>query len=321
MRNLCIVLLVAMCMSCNRHAGMHRHSNGRPFSAVVISDDTVAAGIIKGILETSVAGLPQQEPSFDVTVARELNDETSTMRNIVVVKTDSTQFASTQIKYEDHAYAEPQLLILVTSPSAERLRTDMETDGARLLELLENAEMNNATQQLRKDFNKEQTTAISQMLGVNIQVPKELTHSKRGKDFIWLSNNAASGMQNICIYTFKDRIADGETFIRKRDSIMHANIPGEREGMWMTTARGSETVFRKAQDKDTMLIVRGRWEMKGDMMGGPFVAHAINDMTNGRTIVAEAFVYAPESDKRNKIRQLEAALYTLFINKEKDDGK
>jgi hypothetical protein len=30
-------------------------------------------------------------------------------------------------------------------------------------------------------------------------------------------------------------------------------------------------------------------------------------------MVAEAFVYAPESKKRNRIRQLEAALYTLNI--------
>lgn len=37
-------------------------------------------------------------------------------------------------------------------------------------------------------------------------------------------------------------------------------------------------------------------------------------------LVAEAFVYAPGTKKRNKLRLLEAALYTLKTNK-KNNGK
>ena len=45
--------------------------------------------------------------------------------------------------------------------------------------------------------------------------------------------------------------------------------------------------------------------MKGDCMGGPFVSHTVGDIT------AEAFLFAPGKKKRNQLRQLEAALYTL----------
>ena len=58
-------------------------------------------------------------------------------------------------------------------------------------------------------------------------------------------------------------------------------------------------------------VVRGLWEMEGDMMGGPFVSHALLDKKKGRVIVAESFVYAPESKKANLIRRMEAALFTL----------
>ena len=64
--------------------------------------------------------------------------------------------------------------------------------------------------------------------------------------------------------------------------------------------------------------MRGLWKMVGDLMGGPFVSIARVDEANGRIVVAEGFVYAPETKKRNFIRKLEAALYTLRLSDEID---
>jgi hypothetical protein len=56
--------------------------------------------------------------------------------------------------------------------------------------------------------------------------------------------------------------------------------------------------------------------MVGDAMGGPYVARTLYLPTPGKELQAGVFtiftfVYAPESTKRNKIRQLEAVLYTI----------
>jgi len=51
--------------------------------------------------------------------------------------------------------------------------------------------------------------------------------------------------------------------------------------------------------------------MEGDNMGGPFVSMA-RSMADS-VLCIEGFVYAPEMNKRNLIRRLEAALYTLKI--------
>ena len=53
--------------------------------------------------------------------------------------------------------------------------------------------------------------------------------------------------------------------------------------------------------------------MEGDMMGGPFVSVARLDERNNRVVVAEGFVYAPETNKRNYIRRMEASMYTLRL--------
>ena len=51
--------------------------------------------------------------------------------------------------------------------------------------------------------------------------------------------------------------------------------------------------------------------MKGDAMGGPFICHAICKKEEKKVVVAEGFIYAPETRKRELIKQLEAVLYTL----------
>lgn len=57
--------------------------------------------------------------------------------------------------------------------------------------------------------------------------------------------------------------------------------------------------------------LRGLWEMKNDMMGGPFVMHAIVDGENKNVVVAEAFVYNPSGN--NLMLHAESALYTLRL--------
>ena len=53
-------------------------------------------------------------------------------------------------------------------------------------------------------------------------------------------------------------------------------------------------------------------------MGGPFVSHVRVDRANARVIVVEGFVYKPEKLKRDLMRKLNAALYTLKMPAEKE---
>jgi len=97
-----------------------------------------------------------------------------------------------------------------------------------------------------------------------------------------------------------------------RDSVMRVNIKGETDKMYMTTAKDGLRFLDMGQGQT---LTRGLWEMKDDSMGGPFVERTV--FLGDRTLVAEAFVYAPESKKRNLIRELEAVLNSIKIYKSK----
>jgi hypothetical protein len=116
-------------------------------------------------------------------------------------------------------------------------------------------------------------------------------------------------------YTDKETFTK-EYFLHKRDSVMKINLPGAREGMYMST----DSMYVDVKDinvrNEYAFEARGLWQMEGDMMGGPFVSHARVDQPNGRVVVVEGFVYSPKGLKRNLIRQMEAVLYTLTLPQE-----
>ena len=108
-----------------------------------------------------------------------------------------------------------------------------------------------------------------------------------------------------------------ENYLHMRDSVMKKNIPGGKEGQYMTTEHEfvsmKETEFRERY----MQEVRGLWAMENDMMGGPFVSHSVVDEVNNRVIVVEAFIFAPNRKKGDLMRKLESSLFSLRLPADK----
>lgn len=298
---LCLLVLTA----CNDNSGMQPASGGKPYEVLVLGTDTAAVNTVRDALTAlTETALPQQEPSFDVSVAYgEIDASTQYARSIVVVTADSTRFTQPSVRYEKNVYARPQMIIYITTPSTERLKAFLNGKGTKTIaELLSRAETNRQITHLRTHHSMKALELTEKQFCYRIHAPEDMLASKGGKDFLWLSNNANSGMQNICLF-YSDNI----------DSVLQTNIKGEKNGMYMKTVPTS-LIQSHAEGRD---IIRGLWEMEGDAMGGPFVAHCWKDSVTGKTMTALAFVYAPEMKKRNKIKQLEAVLYTMKVKGEK----
>lgn len=298
-----MLMLTVLLASC-REASVLPQSGGRPYEVLLVGD----GGEVAEVLATDAEVLPQREPCFDVTTlaADKLDARMKLARSIVEVRLDSTLTRSV-VRYEKNVYARPQMVVRVSAPSREVLRRDMPRWAPGLLQLLTRHEMNAAIATLRRKPNPKAAEAVREVFGAEMDIPATMQASKRGKDFLWFSNNTVQGMQNLCVYSF----APGSDFAKTRDSVMRSNIPGEEDGMFMQTVGESLKTEPMKERNVRGTIYRGLWEMHGDAMGGPFVAHAVVDSANQRILVAEAFVYAPEATKRNKLRQMEAALYTL----------
>ncbi|MBR6963919.1 MAG: DUF4837 family protein [Prevotella sp.] len=312
-RALMLTAMVAMLMltACGRQS-LTPKSGGRPYEVVVVGDEAQA---VRSELQQSVEVLPQEEPQFDVRAIRadQYNLAAQTSRSIVVTAIDP-HLTRTTIRYERDAVAKPQIIIYLTAPSSSQLLHDAPQWGKQLRALLNRHETNIAVAHLRANRNAEAEKRISETFGVSMNVPADLVAWKQAEKFLWFSTNATEGVRCICLYT----IRPGGDFASMRDSVMKRNLPGETDSMYVQTRRQELKAEPTADSHGIQRTIwRGLWEMKNDAMGGPFVARVESMPGRHELLVAEAFVYAPETTKRNKMRLTEAALWTLQPNGEK----
>ena len=280
-------------------------SVGEPFEITVIADNNDLAETAKGFFSCNEPAMPQAECLYTTRVMESVNDVTRFMRNLVVVRKKP---GKTRLRYERNPYANNQLMAVIDVESKRQLTHDSARLADAVKGLIIGTEATRAVGGDSQNHNLKFSKEVKETTGHDMTIPAYMTTSKRGKDFIWMSDNGNKLMRNICVYAINGTIHSRQNLIDKRDSVMAANIKGEREGMEMATERRADILF---EEKQGLVVVRGLWMMKGDAMGGPFVSVTTIDTVRGRTVTAEAFIYGPSAAKAKAMKHLEAFLLTL----------
>ena len=327
------LLLFILLSGCNRgKENQLPKSTGMPYE-VVLEGDTDS--IVTKMLTEDVTGLPQPEPLCRLIQVKKGKTRGNYLlvRTRIVVNIGERDFSVT-LHHDENAA--PQNIIRITAQSAQQLRERL--NGEKLRHIVDEVELKHLADIISGNpskQNKEMQDEIKKMFGIDMKIPAAMNASKKAKDFIWISNNASSGMQNLLVFKVKNeerRAGKGKVKSEERrmknsnafqvndkaliDSILRTNMPGETDSMYMVIPHLSE---------------RGLWEMKGDAMGGPYVMHCIHRQQSqaadskakqqtakqlssrqqGYSLYIIAFVYAPEMKKKILIKQLEAAISTI----------
>ena len=321
--SLCItaVLTLLLFASCKKEFVMPRAS-GRPYEVMVVMSDKDWQGrqgrALFTVLDTDIPGLPQPERSFHISQVepRHFDHVLNIFRNIILVDINKQLYTRTSMKFTRDKYAIDQIVLTIQSPTAEDFADFCFDHGQDIIDFLTKMEMNRLVKELKDKYSKRTAELAREIFDCELHVPDEIKSWKRGKNFFWTSSNGASGMVNICMYSYP--YEGPETFnkqyvLHKRDSVMAENIPGTLPTMHMATDTLCTSVKPIVVHGQYALEARGLWYMKNDGMGGPFVSHSRVDTTRNIVIVAEGFVFAPEKMKRGLMRRLEGSLYTLNL--------
>ena len=281
-------------------------STGQPYE-IVLEGDTDS--IVTRILTEDVPALPQPEPLCKLIQVKKGKTKGSYLlvRTRIIVNITDKDFA---VKLNHDENAAPQNIIRINARSVQQLRERL--NGEKLRQIVDEAELKHLAEIISNNpskQNKEMQEEVKKTFGLDMKIPVSMNASKKAKDFIWISNNASTGMQNLLVMRVKSEerrmknsnavSADDKAQI---DSILQTNMPGETDNMYMVIPVLSE---------------RGLWEMKGDAMGGPYVMERIHQSTSqaeiqqGYDLYIIGFVYAPEMKKKILIKQLEAAISTI----------
>lgn len=271
-------------------------STGQPYE-IVLEGDTDS--IVTRILTEDVPALPQPEPLCKLIQVKKGKTKGSYLlvRTRIIVNITDKDFA---VKLSHDENAAPQNIIRINAHSVQQLRERL--NGEKLRQIVDEAELKHLAEMISNNpskQNKEMQEEVKKTFGLDMKIPVSMNASKKAKDFIWISNNASTGMQNLLVMKVKSeerRMKNLNAFHvnvndkAQIDSILRTNMPGETDSIYMTIP---------------VLLERGLWEMKGDAMGGPYVMHRIHNL------YVIGFVYAPEMKKKILIKQLEAAISTI----------
>ena len=306
-------------------------SSGSPYEILLVAaEDDFRNGVVDSlyaVLTDDVLGVAQSEPCFKVVKITQNNfSKTLRMcRNVIVIKIDPATYSKCKFKFSRDVYAAPQIIMTIQAPNASKFKNYVTDNRDVIIDFFNKAELNRACELLEEDHQPYIQEEVKKMFGCDFWAPTELTKITKGKNFLWLHSEQfvrrVEQDLNIVIYSFPYRDLNTFTedyFVRKRDSVMKANIPGPREGQYMMTSMPYIFVSDEEVHGAYAQVVRGLWNVKDYDMGGPFVSVSRVDEKYQRVIVAEAFVYYPNQPKRNALKKLEAALYTLRLPDELD---
>lgn len=324
MKNILSLILAAVLLS-NCHGlneSFKKSAVGNPYEVLVVCDEEFwnapAGRAIFNALDTDIPGLPQSERSFRISRVSEANftGMIKPFRNVITVDIDEHMYTKTSFKYSRDPFATPQMIMTIQSPNREDFEQYVNENKQVIVDFFTAAEMNRQIDILKEKHNETALATTKEMFDCELLIPAQLNGEKRGENFVWFSdfNSTNPDILSFVMYSYPYTSTDNfsrENYIHMRDSVMKINMPGGKAGQYIQTDSMFVEITETSDRDRYMQIARGLWYMENDMMGGPFVSHSMVDEKNGRVIVTEAFVYAPNKKKGSMLRKLEASLYTL----------
>jgi len=295
-------------------------STGAINSMVAVVDNDLWKGrvgdTIRRYFAAPIVGMPMDEPLFsiDQIAPKFFTGSIKNNRSILYVMEDSLSLG--HIKTD--MYANPQKVGVIKGRNEEEIIDNIGREANRIIEAFKTMEIEAAQKRFERSLNKE--NILEEKFGISVKIPSLYKVGKQEDNFVWIDREILKGTANIIVYDMPmDRFNNEATLVKDivsmRDSVGAKYIPGPDVTGKITHMR-TEPAFAPyiypveiAGKKG--VEVRGLWDIKNYPMAGPFLTYILNDKENNRKLVLEGFVFAPATEKRNDMFELEAILKTL----------
>ncbi|SHI49163.1 DUF4837 family protein [Pseudozobellia thermophila] len=320
------LLLAALLSSCkeSNEKTYLPESTGAINSLVVVVGNEMWRGhvgdTIRKHFAAPIVGMPMDEPLFSIDQIdpKFFTGAVRKTRSILYVKKDTLSLA--HIKKD--MYATPQRVGVVKGTTDAEIIKNLEEKADEIIAAFRRMEIVAAQRRFERSLNKE--GVLQEKFGIELKIPSIYKVGKQEDNFVWIDREIQKGTANIIVYTmppnsFKNKETLVKDIVAMRDSIGEKYIPG-------TTVPGKVTYMRTEPAYAPAVFpveisglkgveVRGIWDIKNYPMAGPFLTYILNDKENDRILVLEGFVFAPATEKRNDMFELEAILKTLRFGK------
>ena len=297
MRYLFFVLLI-FC-SCSDGVKTLPSSTGILSEVIFVVEDLLWETEVKDVafrsFGASIQGLMQNESSFAIIQVNhnEFKSILKTHKNIVIIAKNGNN-SSQQDKW-----ANGQLVIqLEFNHEDNKLLNNLNKVKAifvfREIRILRN-NISKSSQKIQEKYIKEQFNIVS-------LIPKEYTIITDTVALFWATYNPIKEeeIKHLFIFSFEpNAINFQQEVLQKTDSIFAKYLHGSKQGQYVKIEDRFSPIYSEN-------FYRGLWKLEGGFMGGPFLIKTY--ITNRKVVVTVGLIFAPNSIKRDYIRNLEAIL-------------
>jgi len=266
-----------------------------------------------------VVGLTWDEPLFNITNVPNsvFSGALQKTRAVLYVQKDSLSLG--HIKTD--MYATPQKIGVIKGRNNTEIIENIDKKAADIIKAFKDQEIAAAQKRFLKSLNKEK--ALGEKFDISLNIPSIYMVGRQEDNFVWIDHQIPKGTVNIVAYSmpansFKTDSTLVKDIVSMRDSIGAKFIPGPDVKGKITHMRTepafSPNVFPAEIGGMKAIEVRGIWDIKNYPMAGPFLMYIIDDKENNRQLILEGFTFAPATEKRDYMFQLEAIMKTLKTN-------
>jgi hypothetical protein len=286
---------------------------------LVIEPDLWSSDIgmeFKKSLSKAHPALPQSEPVFDLVHIpfSAFSNIFKTHRNVILVKIDKDLHEPKMI-VQENLWAKPQIIVNVLAPDKSSLEALVRENGDLLVERITKKELKRYADNYKKYEQAGFADQIEKKFGVRLTIPKGYSMDLDTTDFTWFeSRGRGDVVQGILIYSYDKPEVEltSEYLYAKRTQFTKRFVPGPTDGSYMAVEREAPTFRREIKVNNINVIeIRNLWKVENEFMGGPFISFSFIDEDKNKVINIDGFVFAPQFDKRDYLRQVEAILNSV----------
>ena len=317
-----LLLIIVFISSCKDkdHTSLLPNVTGKSGEVVlVIEPDYWSSNVgeeFRKKLSEPYPALPQSEPVFDL-VHIPYSAFTSifkTHRNLIIAKIDR-KIKEPKIVIQKNVWAKPQLIINIVAPNEKSMENIITEKGDQIVNRIISAEMDRYATNYKKYNQIELSDKIQKRFGVRLTFPQGYTLDLDTTNFVWIENRGRGDLvQGILIYTYDKPKNDLTTnyLFAKQDQFTKKYVPGPSYNSYMAVEREAIPYRREIKVHNIDVIeLRSLWKVENDFMGGPFVSFTVVNKKTNKIVCIDGFVYAPQFDKRDYVRQVEAILNSI----------
>jgi len=317
---LCLFVVVSVSSCQKTTKGLRPVVTGKSGELLVLVNDALYDGIVgdtlKSILQDTQIGLPQNEPLFDVLhiTHNAFSSMFKTHRSILDLRV-STQVAESKISVKDELYAKTQSFMKIEAANKQEMLTLLENNRNKIIAYFLLGERNRKIKIFKKNVVQEIFEKLKTKNNFTLAFPAGYEINKEEDNFLWISKETPTTSQGMFVYTYdytSEESFTKEAVVKKRNFLLKKFVPGPQEGSFMTTEEEYPISFRQFEfDGNYASETRGLWKVENDFMGGPFVSITFLDQKSNKVICFDSYVYYPNHDKRELLREVEAIMFSF----------